>query len=68
MKYTFAPKTFAARSFRCATLVGPVVLKHYSIADGQAASAGAVAGQDFHAGATIGQDYHTGATAGQCNG
>lgn len=56
MKRTFTPKTFAARSFRCATLAGPAVLGPYRTANAQAACAGAVAGKDFHAGATIGQN------------
>lgn len=58
MKQTFAPKTLAARSFRCVTLGGPVVLGPYRTADAQATSTGA----------TIGQDHHTGATAGLANG
>jgi hypothetical protein len=68
MKLTFAPKTFAARSLRCATLAGPAVLGPYRRDDAQAVCTGAVAGEDFRAGATIGQDYHTGATTGLCNG
>jgi hypothetical protein len=66
MKLTFAPRTFAARSLRCVTLVGPAVLGPYHAADAQAACTGAAAGEDFYAGATIGQDYHTGATEGLC--
>ena len=68
MKLTFAPRTFAARSFRCVTLVGPAVLGPYRAADAQTVCTGAAAGENFHTGATIGQDYHTGATAGSCNG
>ena len=68
MKQTFAPKTFAARSFRCVTLGGPVVLGPYRTADAQPASTGAAAGKLFRTGATIGQDYHAGATAGLSNG
>lgn len=68
MKLTFASKTFAARSFRCTTLVGPPVIRPYRMGEAQTFCTGAVAGQNFHAGATIGQDYHTGATAGLCNG
>jgi hypothetical protein len=68
MKLTFAPKTFAARSFRCVTLAGPPVVRPYRTEEAQTFCAGAVAGGDFHAGATIGQDYYTGATAGLCNG
>jgi len=68
MKLTFAPKTFAARSLRCVTLAGPVVLGPYRTADAQATCTGAAAGEEFLAGATIGQDHHSGATAGLCNG
>jgi hypothetical protein len=58
MKRTFSPKTFAARSFRCASLAGAAVLGPYRTAKAQLAGTGAVAGKDFH----------TGATTGQCNG
>jgi hypothetical protein len=68
MKLTFAPKTFAAGSFRSAAVAGPVVLKPYRAAAAQATVAGAVAGGDFRAGATIGQEWHTGATKGLCYG
>jgi len=68
MKLTFAQKTFAAGSFRCAAIAGPVVLRPYRTVDAQAACSGAVAGKDFHTGTTIGQDSHTGATTGLCNG
>jgi hypothetical protein len=68
MKLTFAPKTFAARSFRCTTLVGLSAVRPYRTEDAQTFCAGVVTGEDFYAGATIGQDYHTGATAGLCNG
>jgi hypothetical protein len=68
MKSTFAPKTLAARSFRCVTLAGPVVLGPYRAAEPQSVATGAVAGEDFQAGAIIGQDYHAGATAGLSNG
>jgi hypothetical protein len=68
MKLTFALKTFAAKSFRCAALAGPVALGRYFAVDAQAACTGALAGKDFHTGAAIGQDYHTGTTAGLCNG
>lgn len=68
MKLTFAPKTFAPRSLRCATLAGPAVLGPYRMADAQAACTGAAAGEEFLAGATIGQDQHSGAMAGLCNG
>ena len=67
MKLTFAQKTFAARSFRCVTLVGWAVLLPPRLTDAQVYCTGAVAGEDFHAGAAIGQDYHTGATKGLCN-
>lgn len=65
MKLTFAPKTLAARSFRCVTFGGPVVLGPYRYDEAQPACTGAAAGQDFSAGAVIGQDYHSGAEAGQ---
>ena len=68
MKLTFALKTFGAKSFRCATLAGPVVLGPYFAVSAQTACTGALAGKDFHTGAAIGQDYHTGTTAGLCNG
>jgi hypothetical protein len=67
MKLTFAPKTFAARSFRCITLAGPAVFRPYRTESGQTFSAGAAAGSSFHTGAALGQDYHHGATAGLCN-
>ncbi|MCD4728202.1 MAG: hypothetical protein K8R46_11100 [Pirellulales bacterium] len=65
MKLTFAPKSLAARSFRCVTFGGPVVLGPYRYDEAEPACTGAVAGQDFSAGAAIGQDYHSGAEAGQ---
>lgn len=67
MKLTFASETFAAKSFRSATLAGSAVLGPYRADEAQAACAGAVAGEDFHAGATVGQDYRAGATAGLCH-
>ncbi len=65
MKLTFAPKTFAARSFRCVTLGGPVVLGPYRYDEAEPACTGAAAGGEFCTGAVIGQDYHSGAEAGQ---
>jgi hypothetical protein len=67
MKLTFAPKTFAARSFRCTTLAGPAVFRPYRTDSGQTFSTGVAAGSNYHTGATIGQDYQPGATAGLCN-
>jgi hypothetical protein len=44
MKRTFAPKTFAARSFRSATLAGKPASSQVRLAEAQAATAGATAG------------------------
>jgi hypothetical protein len=68
MKSTFASKTFAPWSFRCATITGPILLNRYRVAEAQTGASGAAAGQYFHPGTDIGQDGHSGATLGQCHG
>jgi hypothetical protein len=68
MKLTFAPRTSAARSFRCVTLGGPVVLGPYRMAEAQPAATGAAASEHSRTGATVGQDYHAGASAGVSHG
>ena len=67
MKLSFAPKSLAARSFRCVTFGGPVVLGPYRRDEAQPVCTGAAAGLEYCTGAAIGQDYHTGADAGQVN-
>ena len=68
MKLTFAAKTYAARSFRCATLVGPAVLGPYRADEAEVACCSAAAGDHFQPGADVGQDYNAGTTAGLCHG
>jgi len=64
MKRTFIVKTFNSRSFRSATLAGPVKIMILQPVRTAMFVAGAVAGRHFHSGANIGKLYHTGATAG----
>jgi hypothetical protein len=45
MKLIFAPKTFAARSFRSATLAGKPARSQVRLAEAQAATTGATTGQ-----------------------
>jgi hypothetical protein len=68
MKRTFALKTFGARTFHSATLVGPVEIKILHTDCLAMFMAGAAVAQNFHCGAKIGQTYHTGATAGISHG
>jgi len=68
MKLTFAAKTFSARTFRSATLAGPVVLKIFKPVRAAMFVAGAVVGRCFHTGADIGQHFQAGATAGMTHG
>jgi hypothetical protein len=68
MKRTFIDKNFSARSFRSATLAGPVKITFFQPVRTAMFVAGAVAGRHFHSGSNIGQHYHTGATAGISHG
>ena len=58
MKNTFAAKSFAAKTFRPATMAGRnlacLVLGPYRAAERQVFSAGATVGKDCHAGAAAG--------------
>jgi hypothetical protein len=67
MKSTFAEKTFFIRSFRPATLAGPVQIKYFKPQRAATFTTGAAAAQTFLAGAKIGQLYNAGATAGICH-
>ena len=55
MKRTFLSKTFAPRSFRPATLAGPVKIAIFRPVCAAMFVAGAAAGRHFHAGATAGK-------------
>jgi hypothetical protein len=57
MKLALAPRTFAARTFRSATLAGSMARGPYRVAGAQAACPGAAAGQPSHSGATAGQSH-----------
>ncbi len=57
MKLALAQRTFAARTFRSATLAGSLARGPYRAAVAQAACTGAAAGQSSHSGAAAGQSH-----------